>query len=469
MKTLLALLLLIPSLCFSNNINYKDWIIKKPNLLFIDKDQLIEKINNNAKTIFDNYSNKFIEESGKTQWGCRYSKYDVQDVTKLSLNQINKNNYFNYIELIGAFPIHYWCETVLRTSKSVSNSKSIYRADEWKKDREEKLKSFYNDLVKNEWLLNLPKPPNDDQIAYEIGVYLTSVLFTYTLIEEDLPKELQKNFKSQIDKLIRKYDYAQNESRVGELSVNSNHGFYYFNFKMAASIILNDNKMFQDSIKHFLKAMKANSTETGLFKLDSQRGECALHYNYHGLQPVMSMLWNLKLQGYDLFQVKLTDNHTIGQIIESVYEASMDTNLFFDHQKKYEKEFERKYGNQKTEERRKNLYQSCWVNDIDDEQAKRRIDTNGMMRTQSDSGWISIYEATFGKQKAERFQNIEAGWWWNTEKYATTNAYSMKDVSQIDSNLSIGGISYIIYQDNFPTIDYETIVFQEVTFDDLEF
>ena len=126
MKTLLALLLLIPSLCFSNNINYKDWVIKNPNLLFIDKDQLTEKINNNAKTIFDNYSNKFIEESGKTQWGCRYSKYDFQDVTKLSLNQINKNNYFNYIELIGAFPIHYWCETVLRTSKSVSNSKSIY-------------------------------------------------------------------------------------------------------------------------------------------------------------------------------------------------------------------------------------------------------------------------------------------------------------------------------------------------------
>ena len=93
MKTLLTLFLLIPSLCFSNNINYKDWIIKNPNLLFIDKDQLTKKINNNAKTIFDNYSNKFIEESGKTQWGCRFSKYDIQDVAKLSFNPINNNNY----------------------------------------------------------------------------------------------------------------------------------------------------------------------------------------------------------------------------------------------------------------------------------------------------------------------------------------------------------------------------------------
>lgn len=469
MKTLLAILLLIPSLCFSNNINYKDWIIKKPNLLFIDKDQLTKKINNNAKTIFDNYSNKFIEESGKTQWGCRYNKYNVYDVTQLSLSPIDENNYWHYIEHIGAFPIHYWCETVLRTSKSISNSKSIYRSDEWKNDRDEKLKSFYNDLVKNKWLLNLPKPSNDDQIAYEIGVYLTSVLFTYTLIEEDLPKDLQKNFESQINKLIQKYDYAQNESIVGELSVNSNHGFYYFNFKMAASIILNDNKMFQDSISYFLKAMKANTTETGLFKLDSQRGECALHYNYHGLQPVMSMLWNLKLQSYDLFQVKLTDNHTIEQIIEAVYLASIDTNLFFDHQKKYEKEFEKKYGNQKTEERKMNYYQSCWVKDINKEQAAKRIDDNGMMRPQSDSGWISIYEAIFGKQKAERFKNIEAGWWWNTEKYPSTNSYLMKDLSQVDSNLSIGGIAYIIYQDNFPKIEYETVTYQKVTFDDLEF
>ena len=29
------------------------------------------------------------------------------------------------------------------------------------------------------------------------------------MIEEDLPKELQKNFKSQIDKLIKKYDAVE--------------------------------------------------------------------------------------------------------------------------------------------------------------------------------------------------------------------------------------------------------------------
>ncbi len=92
-----------------------------------------------------------------------------------------------------------------------------------------------------------------------------------------------------------------------------------------------------------------------------------------------------------------------------------------------------------------------------------------MMRTQSDSGWISIYEAIFGKQKAERFKNIEAGWWFNTEKYPSTNSYLMKDLSQVDSNLSIGGIAYIIYQDNFPKIEYETVTYQKVTFDDLEF
>ena len=61
MKTLLALLLLIPSLCFSNNINYKDWIIKKPNLLFIDKDQFTEKINNNPNFIVEEASTPVLE------------------------------------------------------------------------------------------------------------------------------------------------------------------------------------------------------------------------------------------------------------------------------------------------------------------------------------------------------------------------------------------------------------------------
>lgn len=448
MKTLLIIILLITNLTWGDEIDFREMSINNPNTLFIDKKNLIKKINDNAIDIFNNYSSKYLNEAKFSQWGCRYHEVNIEDMRQLYLEEVSRDNYFYFLEMLGSFPIHYWCETTLRSSDSAKGFSNIYFWPKQKNRRVKKLISFYEDLVEQSWLLKLPKPSNDDQIAYELGVFIVSILFTYTLVEDDLKSDTQQAFKEHIKEIIKKYEYATNESLVGPNSVNSNHGFYFYNLKLASSIILNDNEMFRNSIRQFFSAIKNNSSESGIFKLDGKRGECALSYNYHGLNPVMAFLWNLKLQGYDLFHSKITNNHNIGEIIDSIYEASIDTNLFYAHQKKY--------GLTKDKFSR----ESCWIQDISKEESILRKDKNGMMRLQTDAGWIRIYESVFGKKKAERFKNIDAGFWAHHGKYPNTNAYIMSDIFQIGPNLSLGGISYIIYQDSFPEVDYQTVLTQ---------
>ena len=68
--------------------------------------------------------------------------------------------------------------------------------------------------------------------------------------------------------------------------------------------------------------MKRNSTKTGLWKYDSRRGECALHYNLHSLPPFMSILWNLRHQGIEWFDEPLTGKHSPRQMIEAIVAAT---------------------------------------------------------------------------------------------------------------------------------------------------
>ena len=67
--------------------------------------------------------------------------------------------------------------------------------------------------------------------------------------------------------------------------------------------------------------MKVNKTDTGLFKFDSRRGECALHYNLHVLSPLMSTLWNLNLQNIEVKNTRINGSHTIDEIVSVILDA----------------------------------------------------------------------------------------------------------------------------------------------------
>ena len=100
------------------------------------------------------------------------------------------------------------------------------------------------------------------------------------------------------------------------------------------SIVTNDLEMYNESVSFFYKQMRENKTDTGLFKFDSKRGECALHYNLHVLSPLMSTLWNLDLQNIDIQNTKLNGSNTIEEIVRIVIDAVNDPRIAIKQNKK---------------------------------------------------------------------------------------------------------------------------------------
>jgi len=134
--------------------------------------------------------------------------------------------------------------------------------------------------------------------------------------------------------LKKKNRYTFNPSQVGDGSTYNNHGMYTNNYRLLVSILFNEKKMFNESINFFLEQMKYNETETGLFKIDSKRGACALHYNLHNLSPLMSILWNLNLQGIDLSKKNLNSKDSISDIVSVIIDSVEDPKLVIEQNKK---------------------------------------------------------------------------------------------------------------------------------------
>jgi len=328
------LFLLIPSLSlgltFSNGKEVKDnnsnktkvinndtvndkYVIKNPGLIFIGLENLIENISASgdkkiddcrkyrsfAKKNFDNYKFEASRE-GDIKWS-------IED------------------DLTGPLTVIF-CKYL--------SGKVLDKEDENLQSQINLIKTFLIKLSQSDYLNSFPKQNDDSQHAYETSGAIIPTLFIYSQFQNEFNLEEKSKIKKMFLDLEKKNRYTFNPSQVGDGSTYNNHGMYTNNYRLLVSILFNEKKMFNESINFFLEQMKYNETETGLFKIDSKRGSCALHYNLHNLSPLMSILWNLNLQGIDLSEIKLNSKHSISDIISVIIDSVEDPKLVIEQNKK---------------------------------------------------------------------------------------------------------------------------------------
>ena len=373
MKLLLVLLILIPTLSWGltfkdgkqvdeknlNEVKLNDKDIKnsntptisKPGLIFISKKDFIENLIQNSSKIF-----------------CQKRRLVLPDF-KIKRQDEYSNSAHEILESMGEYAVERWCYEQITNFNSQSAKKNNETINQ-------DLKDYFIELERTGYLLKLPRPNDNIQIAYEIGRFLPSLLFTYSLMKDDFTIEEQDKINKMFKKIVNNYNYVWNITHQGQ----ANKGLYFNNYSLLTAIIINDEKLFNQSIKKFKSIMKFNSSETGFMKKDGKRGKCGLSYNLHGLTPIMSTLWNLKIQGIDLTQEKLSDNHTMDEIVFAILDVANNPEKL--------KEFQKKYGLSSI-----SAQKSCygWMN-----KSQFQIFYNkelDVIMPFSSSGWIYVYEA----------------------------------------------------------------------------
>ena len=303
MKKVLLLLFLLPNFTWA-----KDLAIYNPETIFISQENLLSFL-------------KKTEDHDKTCENERNVKYDLVDL------KANKNLRGH---LIGE-DIRLKLNPILKTYCNFLISKLDENTEKTIKLNLE-IKNFFFKLLETNYLLDFNKDYNDSDHGYATSISVVPVLFVYSHIRHSLNKDEIIKIDEMFKKLVKKNDYVLTK-KTGESRYN-NHGFYVNNLRLLVSIVTSDLDMYNDSISYFYKKMKVNKTDTGLFKFDSRRGECALHYNLHVLSPLMSTLWNLNLQNIDVKNTKLNGSHTIDEIVSIVIDAVNDPIIMIKQNKK---------------------------------------------------------------------------------------------------------------------------------------
>jgi len=294
------------------NVNDK-YVIKNPGLIFIELESLIDNIsvsddkkiddcrryNDFARENFDNYKFKASRE-GDIKWS-------IED------------------DLTGPLTIIF-CKYL--------SGKVLDKQDDNLQSQINLIKTFLIKLSESNYLNSFPKQNDDSDHAYETSAAIIPTLFIYSQFQNEFNIEEKSKIKKMFLDLEKKNRYTFNSSQVGIGSTYNNHGMYTNNYRLLVSILFNENKMFNESINFFLEQMKYNETETGLFKIDSKRGACALHYNLHNLSPLMSILWNLNLQGIDLSKKNLNSKDSISDIVSVIIDSVEDPKLVIEQNKK---------------------------------------------------------------------------------------------------------------------------------------
>lgn len=371
MKSLLVLLILIPTLSWgltfkngkqisesekvliTSDVEVKNknllYTISKPGIVYIEKKYFIENLIKNSNHIKCYYK------------ALIFPKIDikVQDQHSFTAHDV--------IENIGGNMLERWCHD------QISNSKILNPIE----NNNLKLKEYFLELENSKYLLKFPRPLDDIQFAYEIGRFLPSLLFTYSLMRDEFTEAEKQKIDKMFKDLVNKYQYVWNISHLGK----ANKGLYFNNFSLLTAIIINDEKLFNQSIKKFIEIMKFNTTETGFMKKDGKRGECGLSYNLHALTPIMSTLWNLKLQGVDLTKEKLSHNHNMDEIVFAILDIANNPQKL--------KDFQKKYGLSKSIGSQKSCYQ--WMNKSEFETYyNKEFD---IIMPFHGSGWFYAYKA----------------------------------------------------------------------------
>jgi len=311
MKTFLTLLLLIPSL--SGGLTFKNgeqinsnsnanpsvkYQIKKPGVIFIENTQLkinLQKSKNIKKACSNENQIKLENIDLKINKNVRGA--DIGDIIRVKINPLLKK-YCSFL--------------ISEINQEINKSNEI----------KEELINFYIKLANSNYLIDWHKDIDDSDHGYAISISIVPVIFVYAQIKDFFDENERNNIEKMFTDIVKKNEYVFSPELVGEGSSYNNHGYYTNNVRMLVAIVLNDSKMFNQSISYFLNQMQLNETRSGLFKYETKRGECALHYNLHTLSPIMSTLWNLNLQGIDFTKVKLNNTQTIDNIISVIIDSN---------------------------------------------------------------------------------------------------------------------------------------------------
>ena len=427
MKTLITLLLLIPSLSWgltfkngeqvsprddndsklkekpSGNNNY-DYEITKPGLIFITKE-------NFDKNILEGDSSK-----------CSFQILSQPEILKSSHDTLST---------IGERALLSYCNDIKKLKGSTNSEDENINTDLLNDLNdlfdstvpESSLKDYFLLLEESNFFNKLPFYPDDDQVGYELGRFIPSLLFTYSLIKDDFNDSEKERVLKMFRNLLYRNMHSWRPNDVGPRSVHSNHGMMYTNLALLTSILLDDDKLFRTSVKWFKKIMLYNTTDTGFMKMDGQRGQCSIHYNLHGLVPLLSILWNLKLQGYDLTQEKLTHSHNLDEIVYAMLKMVLNPHELKDFHKKYKGNYAKN---------------SClsWMNDKKKEKFYDK-ELNVVMPYHS-TGWIYLYKKISGNQS-----NIDLFY---QSKFLTQDFSLNRNPPGLGDNNTIGALPHLIFR-----------------------
>ena len=303
MKILIAIILLLPKLVWAES--YK---ITKPGIIFISKEELIKNIDQsndlNGICNLENYAS--YELLGhKADYDLRGAY--IGDRIRQQFNPLLK----------------IYCEYIVAKLNGDNDIQEISN---------QKIISAYTKLIETNYLLNFHKDVDNSDHAYATSHSVIPIMFIYSLNKQIFSDQEQKNIENMFLELIKKNEFAFSEDLVGE-STYSNHGLYINNSRLLYSILVNDQDMYNKSVKFFNLLMKKNKTKSGLFRIDSKRGECALHYNLHNLTPLMSTLWNLKLQGLNFLNDKINGSHTLDEIVSIIIKSVDEPSIVINENK----------------------------------------------------------------------------------------------------------------------------------------
>ena len=293
---------------FSNTLSAKDYVISNPEIIFINQKDLLSKLDttkNHSKTCGNEKNAQYELIDLKPNKSLK--GHIIGDEIRQKLNPIIKK----------------YCNFLLFKLEG-DNDKT--------NDLKGEIKNFYLKILNTNYLLGFHKDDDDSDHAYATSISVIPTLFVYSHMKDSFDENEVKQIDEMFKKLVKKNEYMF--SKKTGVSRYNNHAFYNNNLKLLVSIVTNDLEMYNESVSFFYKQMKENKTETGLFKFDSKRGECALHYNLHVLSPLMSTLWNLNLQDIDVINTKINGSQTIDEIVSIVIDAVNDPRIVIKQNKK---------------------------------------------------------------------------------------------------------------------------------------
>ena len=368
----------------------KDFQIQNPGVIFISKDKFL---------------NDIITYSENLNWACKLNRTKPLTEIPLPTKNVKHSEWNNYEVFMNTEVTNYfrsYCGYLINGGDFQNYKDNLL------------------DIINKGGLKNMPNPGDNDDFPYSYSINLVPILLYYSFSQELFNAQEREIVRKWLESLTLRYENIFDRP--------NNHRLYYLNYLLAHSIVFNDEKLFNHSIKLFKSTMNEEWTKEGLLKSESQRGSCALHYNYHALNPIFGFIFNAKMQGLDLFSEPISKDFTISDIVDSIYKATLNTDVL----KKYSKT--------------NNAGDTCSGSKGFSDSKSQNPDYIYTDLDSHQNAWLLFYENQYGHEAIERYKLLELPESSGFQMYATgrlINGYS---------NSSLGAIPCLFFLEDNPMI-----------------